>query len=557
MQTLRAFGLVFSGQVDLHGDDSKPRSSHAALNSYVKWGLSRIDGAGIMTRASPAKALVTALNLVLMVNTFHPSTLLDPVLLLSTMGVSIPNLGPVTGWFTSKLRSFTHQQLLWEDVWVTDAFFADPRLQTLACALGKPCQLIGPADRCTSVEEIVWLPRRIPSPTVKVLFGRTLEVQSIDIFYQLRAGHVDPEEAIGDDFGAEGDGSHPRQKHSSFTLRLNALGFSYYFHVESDLHLGDRNATLQTVPGNAGFYLAHERDSESWFERAREDGRLILESSWHHPLCPDSLRLAWTGSNVPQVEELSISVQSIHGIAEVGIDGIRVRAKRKNKPAKEKVGDDEVGEYYGILRNTTETRAAAEMEAARAVGTGLAMVAEKAAVKAAVKVAVKAAVKAAVKVEGTAAATVAATVSATAVVARVAVRMAAKVEVRVMKMGVATAEEKAAATVAGKVEGMAAEMAAATTTAAVGARTTAARTFGKVSRRSRVRRGRGVRIRGRQVNHLPMEHEEEEQKSRALLEQQWKQPELRPNRLYTRTCPSRRRRGSLRSGNPLTNWATR
>ena len=555
----------------------------------MKWGLSRIDGAGIMARASPAKALVTALNLVLMVNTFHPSTLLDPVLLLSTMGVSIPNLGPVTGWFTSKLRSFTHQQLLWEDVWVTDAFFADPRLQTLACALGKPCQLIGPADRCTSVEEIVWLPRRIPSPTVKVLFGRSLEVQSIDIFYQLRAGHVDPEEAIGDDFGAEGDGSHPRQKHSSFTLRLNALGFSYYFHVESDLHLGDRNATLQTVPGNAGFHLAHERDSESWFERAREDGRLILESSWHHPLCPDSLRLAWTGSNVPQVEELSISVQSIHGIAEVGIDGIRVRAKRKNKPAKEKVGDDEVGEYYGILRNTTETRAAAEMEAARAVGTGLAMVAEKAAVKAAVKVAVKAAVK----VEGTAAATVAATVSATAVVmavarvvarvvvkeavkaavkaavkvegmaaatavvARVAVRMAAKVEVRVMKMGVATAEEKAAATVAGKVEGMAAEMAAATTTAAVGARTTAARTFGKVSRRSRVRRGRGVRIRGRQVNHLPMEHEEEEQKSRALLEQQWKQPELRPNRLYTRTCPSRRRRGSLRSGNPLTNWATR
>ena len=415
----------------------------------MKWGLSRIDGAGIMARASPAKALVTALNLVLMVNTFHPSTLLDPVLLLSTMGVSIPNLGPVTGWFTSKLRSFTHQQLLWEDVWVTDAFFADPRLQTLACALGKPCQLIGPADRCTSVEEIVWLPRRIPSPTVKVLFGRTLEVQSIDIFYQLRAGHVDPEEAIGDDFGAEGDGSHPhpRQKHSSFTLRLNALGFSYYFHVESDLHLGDRNATLQTVPGNAGFHLAHERDSESWFERAREDGRLILESSWHHPLCPDSLRLAWTGSNVPQVEELSISVQSIHGIAEVGIDGIRVRAKRKNKPAKEKVGDDEVGEYYGILRNTTETRAAAEMEAVRAVGTGLAMVAEKAAVKAAVKVAVKAAVKAAVKVEGTAAATVAATVSATAVVMAVA-RVVVKEAVKAAVKAAVKVEGTAAATVA-------------------------------------------------------------------------------------------------------------
>jgi hypothetical protein len=64
-------------------------------------------------------------------------------------------------------------------------------------------------------------------------------------------------------------------------------------------------------------------------------------------------------------------------------------------------------------------------------------------------------------------------------------------------------------------------MAAAATAAAVGARTTAATTFGKVetivSRRSRVRRGRVIRIRGRRVKHLTMEQEEVQQQIRARL----------------------------------------
>lgn len=326
LETGRAGCLVCFRQVHLHADEPV-RNKRAC----TRWAIQRVDGIGKWARASPAKAVAIALNIVVIVNALHPQ---DLAVLLETIGIPIPNIDPLTGWIAISARS------LWRlatgqgsELWAANAFYLDDHLPSTtaptSCDANAPCQMIGRPSGCGSEMQHVWLPRHAPSAVVEVVYEKPLLAREIAIHYQLRA--VAKTSTANASAVRRNDGSR-WLRNASFTIRLQALDQRFDVHVSSD-HAGQRKASVRVLNSTTfaatGFALIGMGTGARTSTRAASSIRAMVTSAFGR--CPGPLRFAWTKSTpVPQIQRIFVSLQASRG-ARVGINGIHLEVEQDRR----------------------------------------------------------------------------------------------------------------------------------------------------------------------------------------------------------------------------------